>query len=356
MALSSYCSSTPKLPSLSSYWNQTRQLPNQGGSYSALGGVNTPASAPIPVPVSAPTPTPRIFSPVPTAPVTPLTPIVPVSSPVPVKSSKYINPATGTYYTPEEYANSVAKKIPVSKATGDIGQYAGSALTAPDQSVANLTNTARILNNIRNDIATGTTDPYKIGKDSGIAYSPTQLAAIEKAYAGIYDPALNDVFTRIKDRQDLDKKLVDAKSEEDKLKAQKDLIIFNTDENIRQYEATTGRKTGRATFTPTQLNSGASNAGIGIADFEQFDDDVKNFYINPPMVLDETTNKNVPKYQVFENLLKEVATGTRTPDEVIAFIKESISLPATIKQYFISRMPIAPEKKATHWYDIFLGQ
>jgi len=61
------------------------------------------------------------------------------------------------------------------------------------------------MNNTRNDIATGTTDPYKVGNQSGIAYSPQELKAIENAYAGIYDPAINDVFSRLKEREDEEK-------------------------------------------------------------------------------------------------------------------------------------------------------
>lgn len=164
-------------------------LPNGGGTYSAMGGGIV---------------TPQNFVPKPVAPQNPIAPIVPSSNatpPIPVKPSKYINPATGAYYTPEEYANSVAQKIPVSKATGDVGQYAGDAIAKPDQTSADLTTTARGLNNARNDIAVGEKDPYKVGKDSGIAYSPAQLTAIEKAYAGIYDPALQDVFTKLEAKQ-----------------------------------------------------------------------------------------------------------------------------------------------------------
>jgi hypothetical protein len=119
--------------------------------------------------------------------------------------SKYINPATGKYFqTAEEYGNYVATKIPASKPAGDIPAYAGDAMTNPNQSVTDLQGTARNLNNARNDIAVGATDPYKVGNQSGIAYSPQELKAIENAYAGIYDPALNDVFARLKEKKATD--------------------------------------------------------------------------------------------------------------------------------------------------------
>lgn len=127
----------------------------------------------------------------------------------PVKRSKYINPATGKYFqSPQEYGNYVATKIPVAT---DVPKYAGEATTNPDQSVIQLQSTARNLNNARNDIAVGATDPYKAGNKSGIAYSPQELSAIEKAYAGIYDPALNDVFARLKTKQDEETAAADAK-------------------------------------------------------------------------------------------------------------------------------------------------
>ena len=61
---------------------------------------------------------------------------------------------------------------------GSVPNYAGNALTQGPQTAAQLTTTARGLNNERNDIATGTTDPYKVGSKSGVAYSPTDLTAI----------------------------------------------------------------------------------------------------------------------------------------------------------------------------------
>lgn len=131
--------------------------------------------------------------------------------------SKYINPETGKYFqTAEEYGNYVATKIPASKPAGDIPAYAGDAMTNPDKSVTDLQGDARNLNNARNDIAVGATDPYKVANKSGVAYSPDELKAIEKAYAGIYDPALNDVFARLKNKQASDEKAASEKVAADK--------------------------------------------------------------------------------------------------------------------------------------------
>ena len=251
----------------------------------------------------------------------------------PKPRSKYINPATGKYYTPQEYANSVAMKIPASKGTGDVTQYAGDALSNPDESVNALNTRATNLNNARNDIATGTTDPYKAGNKSGIAYSPQELAAIESAYAGVYDPALNDVFSRLKTREDEQKRLQDR---EDK--------IFSTNESIRAWRATTGTKSTSSSvkdlFTQPQLNDAASAAGLTVGPngtFEQLDPDIINFYVNPPMGKNGQ-DKLVPVYENFEEDLRAIAEGDLEGDTLIEEIMAS-SLPEAVKHYFIDQIP-----------------
>jgi hypothetical protein len=138
-------------------------------------------------------PTSRVFNGGNTpAPVVPPTPTPPA-----LDYSKYTNPATGQPYTPDEYAEVVAKRATAS----DIPGYAGDTLTQGPQTAEQLARTARELNNNRNDISTGATDPYNVASKSGIQYTPGELAAIEKAYAGVYDPALQDVFTKLDTRK-----------------------------------------------------------------------------------------------------------------------------------------------------------
>ncbi len=160
----------------------TRTLPNSGQTY------QSPVIAQPTAPVSQNT-----------APVVQPTPPV-NSAPQALDYSKYTDPATGKILSPQEYANMLASRVN----GGSVPNYAGNALTQGPQTTAQLTSTATDLNNQRNDIATGTTDPYKAASQSGIAYSPTELAAIEKAYAGIYDPALKDVFSKLDTKQKQD--------------------------------------------------------------------------------------------------------------------------------------------------------
>ena len=295
---------------------QAVTLPNQGGNYQAPVFTTTPSAA---SPIQPMVPAKPLFAPVPK---------VQGASPTQQPPSPYINPQTGQQYTPEEYANNLATKITLGKGTGDIPQYAGDYLTAAT------------LNNARNDIATGTTDPYKVGNQSGINYSPSELKAIESAYAGIYDPAINSALARL----DENKKRADQ--------------IFATNESIRQWKATTGTGPtyssagGAGQFTKTQLNNGASNAGMTIDSFLTLDDDLKNFYINPPTGIDPSTNKSVPIYNIFQKALDEVKNGTSTADEVTKEIMDS-NLPDTVKHYFIDQMPLSQPVKQGYFQKLW---
>lgn len=316
--------------------NQTRTLPNQGGSYSInMGGEPLPSYF---------TPTPASKSSVFHGPQPkPPTPPAPTAEDKPKVNAPqgYFNPATGQLYTAKEIVANMAKKIPLTNASGDIGKYEGDAMASPEQSAESLRNTARDLSMARNDIAVGETDPYKVGKDSGIAFSPAQLNAIEKAYAGIYDPAIKDVFSRIKAKEELDTEMAKAKTEEAKLKVQKEMEIFRTNESIRQWKATTGTtKTGGASdFSRSQLNSGASKAGMGISLFEDLDPDIQNFYINTPKEMDPETEKLYPMDETFKNLIRLVEAGEKDRDEAAEEIMTS-NLPDVVKHHFISKLPL----------------
>lgn len=169
-------STTPIAPAVPTT-QVTRTLPVTGEKYQSP--VIAQPTAPV---VPKPTPVPA-----PTAPV----------GPAPVDYSKYTDPATGRVLSPQEYAEMLAKRV----TGGSVPNYAGNALTQGPQTSRQLTSTATDLNNQRNDIAVGATDPYSAASKSGIAYSPTDLAAIEKAYAGIYDPAIKDVFAKLEAKQ-----------------------------------------------------------------------------------------------------------------------------------------------------------
>lgn len=169
-----------------------RQLPNGGGSYTSP--VVAQPSTPV-VPAAPATVVPQAGVQSPTQPVAP-------------NYDKYRNPTTGAIMSPGEYADYLASRV----TGGSVPAYAGDALTGGMESRDQAANRARGLNNERNDIATGATDPYGVGSKSGVAYSPSELSAIEKAYAGIYDPALQDVFNRLDKKDKEDAAALDQKS------------------------------------------------------------------------------------------------------------------------------------------------
>ena len=154
---------------------------------------------------------------------------------------QFINPKTGTLYSPQEFAEVVGNIAPqgmVPNYAGDVKAGKIGAMTTPQ-----LEGRANVMNNARNDISTGTTDPYNVASTSGIAYSPAELSAIEKAYAGVYDPALQDVFIRLK-----------TKEQEDQQKRQMDMEMAKM---AKQFEYEKALKQ-----TPT-YGEGAAGTGYG---------------------------------------------------------------------------------------------
>ncbi len=181
----------------------TRTLPNAGGTYQSPVIAQPPAPIAPPPPVAPVAPRP-VMTAAPALPQTPAAPVAPA-----LDYSKYTDPVTGQIMSPQQYAEFLARRV----TGGGVPNYAGNALTQGPQTTKQLESTATDLNNSRNDIATGTTDPYKAASQSGIAYSPTELAAIEKAYAGIYDPALKDVFSKLDKKQKEDASALELKNQ-----------------------------------------------------------------------------------------------------------------------------------------------
>jgi hypothetical protein len=314
---------------------QKETLPNGGGTF-------TPSGAP----VITPAPIFTGAKPVQQAPA----PVAPAAAPSKAPSiyDKYRDPKTGEIMTPEEYAIYLGNKIP--KGNGEITNYAGDALTNPNQSAEELTKRATALNNSRNDIATGAADPYKVGNQSGVAYSPTELKAIENAYAGVYDPALQDVFARLKTTQDEEKQKAN-------LQSAKELEIFKTNESIRQWRATTGtQKTGGGTakdlFSQANLNTAARNAGLSIEVIEDMDPDLINFFISPK----KATNFDLETEEIgaaYQSWFDAVANGDVSAEEVANNINAT-SLSPAVKAYYTNQIPAEPAKKEG-WIKRVLG-
>lgn len=198
-------------------------LPN---TYVSPGSIRTAAA---PAPLQTP-PEALIRTPSPVAPVPPTSPAAPLfqnpsAAPVGPQGSTGAAPAAqvpqqylradGTIKSPDEVAADIASTLKAAHGHGDVPNLALQQFANKDQSVEDLSADARRIGNARNDLAVGETDPYKVASESGIAYSPAELSAIEKAYAGIYDPALDTALAKVQSKQDSDKAVAAAKAQAD---------------------------------------------------------------------------------------------------------------------------------------------
>lgn len=129
----------------------------------------------------------------------------------------------GSFYTPDEIADNIASTMGGMKGRGDVGNIAAAEFGGFDRSASDLRTDATRINNTRNDIATGESDPYGIASRSGIAYTPAQLRAIESAMAGVYDPQLATVFSLLESRQAEDEASAQAQRDEAKMRLQSEL-------------------------------------------------------------------------------------------------------------------------------------
>ena len=112
-------------------------------------------------------------------------------------------------WNPENLNNSIDKKTTNQSEQKPVSEPPVSTTTKnvyeePKKIVAKNTETTAILKtntiptkNTKSNIATSTTDPYGILSTSGIAYTPAELKAIESAYAGVYDPAINTALSKV---------------------------------------------------------------------------------------------------------------------------------------------------------------
>lgn len=122
---------------------------------------------------------------------------------------KYMR-ADGSYKTAEEIAAEIGAGLRGAQGNGDVGTLAAQQFGPGPATTVEAEAEARRIGNIRNDIAVGEADPYKVGADSGIAYTAAELKAIENAYAGIYDPALDTALAKVNQKQKEDEMRLSA--------------------------------------------------------------------------------------------------------------------------------------------------
>jgi len=215
------------------------------------GGFSMANSTPSVIPKSAPTtPVAPVTAPVApvTSPVAPVAPALPAKQPVaanplfgPSASSEapvapaapagaatsgattipkqYLN-TDGSFKTPDQVASDIGGTLKAANGNGDVGALALAQFGKDGQTAEEAAIEARRIGNTRNDIAAGETDPYGVASKSGIAYTPAELGAIEKAYAGIYDPALDSAMAKVERKRSEDE--ARKKAEETKAKDERD--------------------------------------------------------------------------------------------------------------------------------------
>lgn len=125
--------------------------------------------------------------------------------------------ADGTIKTPDEIASDIGGTLRNTATGPDVGRLAADQFSGVNKTPEQLATEARELSAIRNDIAVGAKDPYKVASRSGIAYTPEQLKAIEQAQAGIYDPALAGAMSKLESAQAAEAEASKWKQELDKL-------------------------------------------------------------------------------------------------------------------------------------------
>lgn len=137
--------------------------------------------------------------------------------------------ADGSFKTPDQIASEVGGALKGAHGVGDVGTLSLDQFGAQNKTAEQLEAEARGINNTRNDIAVGATDPYKVAADSGIAYTPAELHAIEQAYAGVYDPALNTALAKVEEKRKSDETAVSQKFDLEKMEKQ-----FGYDKALKQ--------------------------------------------------------------------------------------------------------------------------
>ena len=153
--------------------------------------------------------------------------MAPAPETAPAVPSQWMKP-DGTFFTPDEVAGNIANTLKQRGGQGDVGTMAGNQFSTVKKTPEQLSAEARILQNAQGDIASGAEDPFGIASDSGIAYSPQELQAIESAYAGIYDPAITTAMAKVEQRRGQDEAAAAAETATAKAEAefQNDLTIL----------------------------------------------------------------------------------------------------------------------------------
>jgi len=109
--------------------------------------------------------------------------------------------------------------------------------------------------------------------------------------------------------------------------------------NLESVAKTTSGST-KTTFTQTQVNNGAQNAGLTIDEFKNLNTDVQNFFVNG----------SAGAIKSFNDVILSISQGQEDPQAVIDEIKSS-NLPQAVKDYMTQKISSvkAPEQSGGFW-------
>jgi hypothetical protein len=187
--------SSPKATPVKTPVSGPMSVYNPATAYNAPTAPAVPASAPV-APSAAPIFTPRAQS----ASMAPVAAQAAPTAQTPSIDPRWLR-TDGSIKTPDEIASEVGGTLRTINGVGDVGTLASEQFGGGPATTVDAEAEARRIGSIRNDIASGAADPYKVGADSGIAYTPAELRAIENAQAGIYDPALDTALAKVNQKQ-----------------------------------------------------------------------------------------------------------------------------------------------------------
>lgn len=287
-------------PSLSSMLSNTAQRPQpvsppmaQGGAQPAMPSAGFPSAAPAAVaaPMAAPA-------------------AAPMASEVPPIPSQWMKP-DGTFFTPDEIAGNVATTLQQGSGQGDIGTLARNNFAGDAKTTEQMSTELRLLNNAQGDIASGAEDPFGIASDSGIAYTPAELQAIESSYAGIYDPAITSAMSKLERRQGQEEAASAAKIATEKAEAefQNDLTILGKKHgyDLDKMKADQGFQMKLASYKSSLAASAdAAKAGSGMTPYS----DERSF--RTVQTIDELMGQVTNKTVGFGSLLAGIPTTDAT--------------------------------------------
>ena len=109
--------------------------------------------------------------------------------------------------------------------------------------------------------------------------------------------------------------------------------------------APTTTSSGKSIFSQTQINNGASNAGLSLDSFSQLSNDVKNYYINAPSSQIADINTTI----------QSVRDGSASAEDVIKQIKSSGASPEVVSYLTKIVNDIPQSDIPTTWWDSLKG-